>query len=232
MAQAILLTGRERRRRWSRDERAESSWRRRSRGRHCFGSRASLRKRLADTVSGEVPRHESSMSAAGQRLQGGSRSGLARRADRRCSFWRFMATVELCRVSLLLFAANRAFPASSAGRCCLALGIVLMLRGRSAIPEAGRLVEIVGLWRVRTASALRVQIPSVRDAHEDRSTSFPSFRGPTTGQLPSSRRPPAATPWQQSAARHGARPALSEGRCSAHVLWRHICSAAPARRPR
>jgi hypothetical protein len=31
------------------------------------------------------------------------------------------------------------------------------------------LVEIARPWRVRTASALRVQIPSVRDAHEDRS---------------------------------------------------------------
>jgi hypothetical protein len=144
----------------------------------------------------------------------------------------FMPTVELSRVSLLLFAVDRAFPASSVGRCCLALGIVLMLRGRLETPEAGRLVEIARPWRVRTASALRVQIPSVRDAHEDRSTSFPSLRGPTTGQLRSSRRPPAATPWQQSAARHGARPALSEGRCSAHVLWRHICSAAPAHRPR
>ena len=76
-----------------------------------------------------------------------------------------------------MFAANRAFPASSAGRRWLALGIVLMLRGRSGIPEAGRLVEIARPWRVRTASALRVQIPSVRDAHEDRSASFPSLRG-------------------------------------------------------
>ena len=76
-----------------------------------------------------------------------------------------MPTGELCRVRLLTGTANRAFPASLAGRRCLALGIVLMLRGCSGIPEAGRLVEIARPWRVRMASALRVQIPSVRDAH-------------------------------------------------------------------
>jgi hypothetical protein len=45
-------------------------------------------------------------------------------------------------VSSVMFAANRAFPASSAGCRWLALGIVLMLRGRSGIPKAGRFVEI------------------------------------------------------------------------------------------
>jgi len=61
---------------------------------------------------------------------------------------------------LLIRTVHRAFPAGSAGCRWVTLGIVLMLRGRSGIPEVGRLVEIARPWRVRTASALRVQIPS------------------------------------------------------------------------
>src|SRR5690606_18579983 len=95
---------------------------------------------------------------------------------------RFMPTGELCRMPLLTGTVHRAFAAGSVGCRWVTLGIVLMLRGRSGIPEAGRLVEIARPWRVRTASALRVQTPSVRDAHEDRSASFPSPHGRATGQ--------------------------------------------------
>lgn len=67
-----------------------------------------------------------------------------------------MPTDELCRMLVLASTARRPFPSCSAGKHWLTLGIVLMLGGRSRIPEAGRLVEIARLLRVRMASALRV----------------------------------------------------------------------------
>ncbi|WP_287068597.1 hypothetical protein [Mesorhizobium sp.] len=54
-----------------------------------------------------------------------------------------------------------ASPTVLAGDQPLALGIFLMLKGRSGISEAGRLVEIVRPLRVHMTSAWQARIPSL-----------------------------------------------------------------------